>query len=241
MFVPFASLAAWTIAGVPLFKLLIAQGDSVLVINIRYAMTIVPGLFYGAILWWSSHQDQFKRRGVRRFWVGCVTLSLLFTVTSNPNRTLYFLIPDSFDPRVHVGLVEQWRHARAVHGVIDRVPNEASVAATTYIIPHLSSRREILRFPQYQLLTDRGIVEPTEFIALDIAQLVTYAPAFTVDRERLQTIVPFVDRLLETGEYGAIAFDDGAVLLKRATASDPAVLSAWVGYREAIAPAVTPG
>lgn len=241
MFVPFASLAAWTIAGVPLFKLLIAQGDSVLVINIRYAMTIVPGLFYGAILWWSSHQDQFKRRGVRRFWVGCVTLSLLFTVTSNPNRTLYFLIPDSFDPRVHVGLVEQWRHARAVHGVIDRVPDEASVAATTYIIPHLSSRREILRFPQYQLLTDRGIVEPTEFIALDIAQLVTYAPAFTVDRERLQTIVPFVDRLLETGEYGAIAFDDGAVLLKRATASDPAVLSAWSTYREAIAPAVTPG
>jgi uncharacterized membrane protein len=241
MFVPFASLAAWTIAGVPLFKLLIAQGDSVLVINIRYAMTIVPGLFYGAILWWSSHQDQFKRRGVRRFWVGCVTLSLLFTVTSNPNRTLYFLIPDSFDPRVHVGLVEQWRHARAVHGVIDRVPDDASVAATTYIIPHLSSRREILRFPQYQLLTDRGIVEPTEFIALDIAQLVTYAPAFTVDRERLQTIVPFVDRLLETGEYGAIAFDDGAVLLKRATASDPAVLSAWAGYREAIAPAVTPG
>jgi uncharacterized membrane protein len=241
MFVPFASIASWTIAGVPLFKLLIAKGDSVLVINIRYAMTIVPGLFYGAILWWSSHQDQFKRRGVRRLWVGCVTLSLLFTVTSNPNRTLYFLIPDSFEPRVHVGLVQQWQHARAVHSVIDRVPDEASVAATTYIIPHLSSRREILRFPQYQLLTDRGTVEPTQFIALDLAQLVTYSAAFKVDRERLQTIVPFVDRLLETGEYGAIAFDDGAVLLQRETASDPAVLSAWMGYREAIAPVVTPG
>ena len=239
MFVPFTSLASWTIAGFPLLKLLIAKGDSVLVINIRYAMTVVPGLFYGAILWWSSHQEQFKRRGVRRFWVGCVTLSLVFTVTSNPNRTLYFLIPDSFAPRVQVGLVQQWRHARAVHAVIDRIPDDASVAATTYIIPHLSSRRELLRFPQYQLLTDRGTVEPTQFIALDIAQLVTYAAAFKVDREQLQTIVPFVDRLLATREYGAIAFNDGAVLLQRNTDNDPAALTAWTTYRAAIAPALT--
>jgi len=240
MFVPFASIGAWAVAGFPLLKLLIAQGDSVLVINIRYAMTVVPGLFYGAILWWSNHAEQFKRRGVRRLWVGCVTLSLMFTVVSNPNRTLYFLIPDSFEPRVHATLPQQWQHARAIHGLIDRIPDDASVAATTYIVPHVSSRREVLRFPQYRLLTDRGTVEPMRFIALDIAQLVTYAPAFKVDRERLQTIVPFVDRLLETGEYGASGFADGGVLLERGVASDASALADWQTYRQSIAEAVTP-
>ena len=198
MFVPFVSLGAWAVAGFPLLKLLIAQGDSVLVINIRYAMTVVPGLFYGAVLWWSRHPGQFKRRGLRRFWVGCVTLSLMFTVVSNPNRTLYFLIPDSFEPRVHVTIPQQWSHARAVHGLIDRIPPDASVAATTYIVPHISSRREVLRFPHYQRLTDRREVYTTRFIALAIAQLATYSPAFKVACDRLHTLLPCVHHLLHT-------------------------------------------
>lgn len=49
-FVPAVSPAAWMVAGFPLLKLLLGKGDSVLSITIRYAMTVVPGLFYGAIL-----------------------------------------------------------------------------------------------------------------------------------------------------------------------------------------------
>src|SRR3712207_8098655 len=50
--------------------------DGPLSLNIRYTTPIVPGLFYGAILWWSSHQARFKSLVVRRFWAVCIGLSL---------------------------------------------------------------------------------------------------------------------------------------------------------------------
>lgn len=53
-FVPAVTPASWAIASFPLLKLFLGQGESVLSFNIRYAMTVVPGLFYGAILWWSG-------------------------------------------------------------------------------------------------------------------------------------------------------------------------------------------
>ncbi|MCX7597043.1 MAG: DUF2079 domain-containing protein, partial [Fischerella sp.] len=99
-FVPAVAPAAWTIAGFPLLKLLLGKGESVLSITIRYALTVVPGLFYGSILWWSQRQQKFKP-SLCRFWVGCICLSLFFTFTSNPNRTFYFLIPDSVKPWVY--------------------------------------------------------------------------------------------------------------------------------------------
>ena len=54
-FVPAISPASWMLAGFPLLQIFLAQGDGELAITIRYALTIVPGLFYGAILWWSHH------------------------------------------------------------------------------------------------------------------------------------------------------------------------------------------
>lgn len=76
-FVPAIAPASWIIAGFPLLKLFLGQGESVLSFNIRYAMTVVPGLFYGAILWWSQHPKAFKP-SFRRFWVFCIGLSLFF-------------------------------------------------------------------------------------------------------------------------------------------------------------------
>ena len=150
-FVPALSPTAWVIAGVPLFKLLIAQGQTVLSINIRYAMTIVPGLCYGAIQWWSKNPKRFDKVSIRRFWIFCMSLSLIITLVSNPNRTLSFAIPDSIQPLVYVPLGRQWEHARQAYPLLAKIPDDAGVAATTGFIPQLSGRRKVLRLPHPDL------------------------------------------------------------------------------------------
>jgi hypothetical protein len=45
-FVPAVSSASWMVAGFPLLKLFLGKGETVLAINVRYALTVVPGLFY---------------------------------------------------------------------------------------------------------------------------------------------------------------------------------------------------
>ncbi|MDC0835431.1 hypothetical protein AY599_22580 [Leptolyngbya valderiana BDU 20041] len=230
-FVPAASGAAWSIAGFPLLKLFIARGQSVLSINIRYALTVVPGLFYGAILWWSVRPQLFEKTAVRQFWTFCIALSVLITISANPNRTLSFLVPDSIDPWVKVSLSRQWEHARAIYPLLDRVPEDASVSATTYIVPHLSSRREILRFPKLELVTDEGTAERMEYVLVDLWRLNTYQVAFKHDRARLKVMVPKIENLVASGEYGLLELRDGVVFLERGASSNPEALQAWETYR----------
>lgn len=230
-FVPAASGTAWAIAGFPLLKLFIAQGQSVLSINIRYAMTVVPGLFYGAVLWWSVHPQLFHKRALRRFWIGCMTLSVLITLSANPNRSLSFLIPDSFDPWVYVPLTRQWQHAQQIYPLLNRVPDSASVSATTYIIPHLSSRREILRFPKMELITDAGTVDSMDYVLVDLWRLQTYQTAFKHDRARLEAMVPKIQQLTESGEYGIVGWGDGVILLQEGAQSQPQAIERWQNWR----------
>lgn len=240
-FVPVISPAAWAIAGFPLFKLFIAKGDTVLSINIRYAMTVVPGLFYGAILWWSAHSSRFKKMAFRRFWVGCMVLSVCITLISNPNRTLSFLIPDSFQPRVSVPLVSQWQHARQIYPLLAQIPPDASVSATTYLIPHLSGRRAVLRLPissrqelpglrMLELQDDTHQVVRMEYVIADLWQLQQYQAAFKDDRQLFQTLVPLLSQFLQTGEYGMSDFRDGVVLLRRGMASNSDALAGWQAF-----------
>lgn len=55
-FFPAISPSAWTLISFPLLELLLHNNSKALALNIRYALAIVPGIFYGAILWWSQHQ-----------------------------------------------------------------------------------------------------------------------------------------------------------------------------------------
>ncbi|MGB3237191.1 MAG: DUF2079 domain-containing protein [Geitlerinemataceae cyanobacterium] len=240
-FVPAVSPAAWAIAGFPLLKLFIAKGETVLSINIRYAMTVVPGLFYGAILWWSMHSSRFKKISFRRFWVGCMVLSVAITLLSNPNRTLSFVIPDSFQPRVYVPLVSAWKHARQIYPLLAQIPPDASVSATTYLIPHLSGRREVLRLPissrqelsglrMVELRDDTRQVVRMEYAIADLWQLQQYQAAFKGDRQLFQTLVPLLSQFLQAGEYGILDFRDGVVLLQRGIASNPNALAGWQAF-----------
>ncbi len=232
-FVPAVSPVAWTVAGFPLLEIFLQQGESRLAINIRYAMTVVPGLFYGAILWWSQHPKAFKA-SFRRFWVVCISLSLLFSFTSSSsslNRTFYFLLPDSFDPWVHVSLTEQWHHVSQLRPLLAQIPPNASVSATTYLVPHISSRREILRWPGLQLRNDARQVISVDYVIADLWQLQQYQIAFDEERQLLQQSIALIDQLSGNREYGIINFKDGVILMQKAAASDPQATAAWSVFR----------
>lgn len=233
-FVPAISPSAWAIAGFPLLKLFLGQGESVLAINIRYAMTVVPGLFYGAILWWSKHPESYKKLSFRRFWLYCICISLFLTITSNPNRTLSFLVPDSFQPWVYVSLPRQWQHASQINSLLKQIPPDASVAASTYIVPHLSSRREIIRFPSLQLRNDAGKEVSVDYAIADLWQLQQYQVAFKTDRQILKDSVYAIDLLISNQLYGIVGYQDGVILILRGAASDPDAVSAWQKFRQQI-------
>ncbi|MEG3897176.1 MULTISPECIES: DUF2079 domain-containing protein [unclassified Microcoleus] len=260
--VPAVAPASWTIAGFPLLKLFLAKGESVLAINIRYAMTVVPGLFYGAILWWADRQkEEDKIRSgektslrfpsavlplassskFRRFWAFCICLSLFFTFTSNPNRTFSFILPDAIDPWVQVPLVRQWQHVSQVRPLLAQIPADASVAATNTIVPILSSRREILRFPMFELRNDAGEAVKMEYVIADMWQLQQYQAAFRRERGQLQAIVPQIDRLSKSGEYGIVGFEDGAILMRKGAVSNSGSVAAWTRFRRDLEPILKKG
>ena len=260
--VPAVAPASWTIAGFPLLKLFLAKGDSVLAINIRYAMTVVPGLFYGAILWWADRQkeeDKIKSgektslrfpsamfpfpssSKFRRFWAFCICLSLFFTFTSNPNRTFSFILPDAIDPWVQVPLIRQWQHVFQVRPLLAQIPANASVAATNTLVPILSSRREILRLPMLELRNDAREAVNMEYIIADLWQLQQYQAAFRSERRQLEEIVPQIDRLSKSQEYGIVGFEDGAILMRRSAVSDSASVAAWTRFRRELEPILKKG
>jgi uncharacterized membrane protein len=235
-FVTVISPSAWLLAGFPTFKILIQRDDiTSLSLHLRYAMTLVPGLFYGAILWWTQHPKLFQRRRFRRFWALCIGLSLFFTATSNPNRTLSFLIPDSFQPWVYVSPARQWQHSQAIQALLKQIPADASVTATDHIVSHLSSRREVLRFPMSRLRNDDDKVIRIEYAIADLWYLERYQVAFEDYRNQLRQDAKRVSEFL-TKQYGLIDFQDGVVLLRRRAASNPQALAAWSKYQQQLAP-----
>lgn len=234
-FIPAIAPEAWLVAGFPLLKLLIAQGDSVLAINIRYAMGIVPGLAYGSILWWKRHPDLFRNRRFRRFWGSCIILSLFFTITSNPNRTLSFAIPDAINPTVYVPLARQWEHAANINQILEQIPADASVSASTHLVPHLSNRRSLVRFPwSLQVRDDTREVVPVAYVVGDLWQMREYGVAFRGDRDLLSQSVGLIDPVLADGTYGVEAFTDGIILLRHETPSQAEALAQWQDFRQSI-------
>ncbi len=227
MLVPLLSLDAWLLMGLPLLGLLLARGsNNPLSINIRYTFLVVPGLFAGAALWWRSHTGLFAQRRVRAIWRGCLVLSLLFTLTSNPNRSLSWLIPDSVSPWVHVPMGQAWRHAAAAREALAPIPPGGTVAATTHLVPSLARREVLVRFPFAITYRDRqGQIQPVDWVVADVGRLQRYAPAFNEDRDVLEMTIK---RLGAMGNsYGIDSFRDGVVVLRRGAPDAP-------GAREAL-------
>jgi len=280
-FVPAISPTSWIVAAFPLLTAFMRQDFWALSVNMRFAINVVPGIFYGAIIWWSQHpgvfrgveptpnpsqegnrthpqplpggeqgagsrgeklsneQNDFKsgfdiKPGFRRFWIFCLSLSLVFTFTSNPHRAWSFLFPTSIDPLVYVSVPRQWEHAGQIRSLLEQIPTTASVSATTHIVPHLSNRREILGFPSLRLINDARQEISVDYAIADLWQFQQYQVAFDDDRERLRQMVPAIEQILAQGNYGMIDFQDGVMLMKQGAISESTALSAWQDFREEI-------
>jgi uncharacterized membrane protein len=218
MLVPLVSIDAWLLISLPMLGLLLARGsNNPLSINIRYTYLVVPGLYAGAALWWQRHLGLFQSRRLRRVWMGCMALSLIFTLTSNPNRSISWLVPDSVSPWVHVGLQESWQRARQSRLLLQVIPPGVPVAASTHLVPPLARREVLVRFPQSITYLDReGREQPVDWVAVDLERLRRYAPAFEEDRDVLQLCR---ERLQAMGtDFGIQALRDGVVILERGAA-----------------------
>lgn len=240
-FVPAISPPAWMISAFPLLENLLRREDGPLSINIRYTTPVVPGLFYGAILWWSHHSDRFKLLRVRRIWALCICLSLLFTFTSNPGRAWSFLLPDSIRPLVYVPITSQWSHAEQVRSLLSQVPPDASISASRYIVAHVPNRRAVLLFPQLRFRNDNRNVEGVNYVMVDFWFSTQYQKAFQESRNALRSQVAVVDRIVGDGRYGILDFREGVILLGKRTESNPVASSNWQMFRQQLEPLLGKG
>lgn len=149
-------------------------------------------------------------------------------------------MPDSFQPWVHISLTRQWVHVGQMNSMLAKISPDASVSATTYIIPHLSSRREIIRLPALQLSNDERQVVNVDYAVADLWQLQQYQVAFKDDRRQLQAIAFLIDRVFANQEYGIVGFKDGVILMQKSATSNPASVTAWLAFRQEIAPILQP-
>ncbi len=232
LFVPALSPAAWVCTAAPLATLLVRSDTHIaLSMQLRYTLMVVPGMFYGAILWWAYRpQRQKLSQRTKRLWAGCLALSLLFTFTLNPSRTWSFLIPDSVNPWVHLSLTKQWHHAGEVRSLIAQIPADASVSATDNLLPHVSGRRAILRFPALQFRNDARAVVSVDHILVDFWQLQQYQAAFSGSRGRLQEWVPLVQSLIDSQQYGLVAAMPGVFLLQQGQPNEARAIAYWQSF-----------
>ncbi|MDX2241953.1 MAG: DUF2079 domain-containing protein [Leptolyngbyaceae cyanobacterium bins.302] len=253
-FIPAISPASWVMSGVPLLTVFSQSGQTALGIAIRYAVAIVPGLFYGTILWW-AHQSKralppkpaspswFTMMGwsirhrqltpaFRQFWAVCLVISIISTIAGNPNQAFYFLIPDSFQPWVFVPITKQWERSGIMNDMVRQVPPDATVAATTNIIPHLSTRQKIIRFPSLLLKDETGQVEQMEYVIADLWRIQQYMQIHRPEMRRMELIVPALDKIIQDQSYGVLELKDKIIFLRKGVPSSPEALGAWESVKQ---------
>ena len=167
------------------------------------------------MFWWQQRSQLFAGRRLRRIWTGCVLLSLLLTLASNPNRSLSFLVPDSIDPWVHLPFEQQWRHGTAARRALAVIPADATVAANTPLVPLLAERQVLLRIPAWRQW-QRGDAETqaVDWLAIDTTLPRLRAAAFASDRRQEQRLQLLLEQA-EANGYSVQAEADGVVVLRR--------------------------
>jgi len=112
------------------------------------------------------------------------------------------------------------------------------VATTTYIIPHLSGRREIIRFPALQLRNDQEEVEQVDYVLADLWRLRQYQVAFDDDLVRLRTMTNQIEEMTNQGNYGITAFREGVILLEKGVENNSQALRQWLTFKAEITPII---
>lgn len=138
---------------------------------------------------------------MRRFWIGCTTLSVILAILTSGQGNFYFLIPDFGHPVLSISLSRQWEHAKYIQALIKFIPPQASISATAFLIPHLSSRQEIIEManessPSVMLQNNRKEIVEVEYIFADLWHLQRYQVVMKPDRKKLQSLVLFINKLI---------------------------------------------
>ena len=190
LMVPLISIDAWILAGPSLLGLFLAQGSNdPLSITIRYTLLVVPGFSLGTLFWWSRRQQPIPGGRTRLAWGIAITLSLLLTVSSNPHRSLSWIVPDSIQPMVFSSPVQQWKHGQDARQVLNLIPKDASVSANTPLIPLIARREVAVRYPESLHYLDRDKNKlAVDWIAIDLDWLERYSVAFRSDWRELRRI-----------------------------------------------------
>jgi uncharacterized membrane protein len=229
-FMPFFSFPSWVMTALPLTQIFLQDGDVRLSPYVRYALPVIPGLFYGMIIWWSNHLD-WLTTNLKKFWQVCLVASLISILVNNPHQALFFVIPDSIQPWVYISLPTQWQHVNKINSVLSQIPEEETVSASRFLVPRLSCRRVILRFP-YLVFTSGGINE--QEVNYVVADLWHSEQRYLLKKERsnLKDTIEDVEVLLANPNYGLVDFQQGVVLLKRGTSNNTSAFHDWLEYRQ---------
>ena len=219
--VPLISLDAWILAGPSLLGLFLAQGSNdPLSITIRYTLLVVPGFSLGTLLWWSRRQQPIPGRHARLAWGIAISLSLLLTVSSNPHRSLSWIVPDSVKPVVFSSPIQQWKHGQDARQVLQLIPNDASVSANTPLIPLIARREVAVRYPESLHYLDRDKNKlAVDWIAIDLDWLERYSVAFRSDWSELRRIKQELPGQMV--DYSVQAIEDGVAVLEREGQRNP--------------------
>jgi uncharacterized membrane protein len=234
-FIPSISPITWTIIGVPLFHLLIQKDPDSLLLSLRYAINLVPGLFYGTILWWAKHPVHFQPR-LHQFWIFCLILAVGFTIASNPNRAFSMAIPDSLQPLVYITPPRQIQHAQAVQRLLREISAEASVSATGHIVAHVSNRRAVVRFPELRIRGDNHKAKQVEYVIVDLWYPQQQQSAFINELGFLKSTTRKLSDLFDNTRYQLIDFQDGVALIKRGATPNPKAVTDWQTFLQKITP-----
>ena len=216
LFVPLLSVDALLLVSAPLFVALVSQGRTALAVTLRYVLALVPGLYLGAVLWWQAHPLAWHQRQVRMVWTGAVTLGLVLTIVGNPHRSFSAVIPDSFVPWIHVPPRTMLHRREAALKAVANVPEEASVAADTPLLPLLAQREALIRFPNSVRFKDReGVVRSVDYVVAFPGYYTPLAPVFKRERRMQIKIRAQVQELLARGDYKLIHCEEGVIVLRR--------------------------
>ena len=138
----------------------------------------------------------------------------MLTVSSNPHRSLSFLIPDSIDPWVYSPPWRQWHHGAAARQALAVIPADGTVAANTPLVPLLARRAVLVRFPFATCYLDRsGSPQQVNWIAVNLEQLEQYGVAFRGDWKQLRNARRWLAAHRDSHRVQAI--NSGVVVLQR--------------------------
>ena len=216
LFIPLLSVDALLLVSAPLFVALVSQGRTALAVTLRYVLALVPGLYLGAVLWWQAHPRAWHHQLVRTVWTGVIALGLALTIVSNPHRSFSAVVPDSFVPWIHVPPKTMLHRREAALKAVAYVPEGASVAADTPLLPLLAQREELIRFPNSVQFKDRkGAVRSVDYVVTFPGYYTPLAPVFKGERRVQIKIRDQVQELLAQGDYKLIHCEAGALVLRR--------------------------